>query len=351
MTGTARRGPDVIGLDLPAVERWMDSAGLGSGPVSHVRPVGGGTQNLMYRFERDGIGYVLRRGPRHPRPESDDALRREMTVLRALGDTGVPHPRLLGGCETPEVLGDSVFFLMEPVDGINAMVALSPDQQASADTRHRMGLSVVDALLTLDAVDPDEIGLGGMGRPDGFLERQVRRWLDQLDSYRRMGYSGNEIPGVDTIAEWLDCHRPPAADPGLMHGDFHLGNLMFAPDSSKVVAIVDWEMCTIGDPLLDLGWLLAVWADAGARTDLMGSRLAEAGGIATPDELIARYAAAGTRSLEHLDWYRVLACFKLGIVLEGTYVRSLAGLATPELGVEMHTRTLQLFERAHRLIG
>lgn len=350
MTETYDKDQNLVGLDLPAVERWMDSVGFGSGPVTNVRPVGGGTQNLMYRFERDGLGYVLRRGPRHPRPESNDALRREMTVLHALGETAVPHPRLLAGCETPDVLGDSVFFLMEPIDGINAMVDLSPTQQASAAIRHRMGLSVVDALLTLDALDPKQIGLGALGHPDGFLERQVRRWLGQLDSYRRMGYSGTEIPGVNTIADWLERHRPPAASPGLMHGDFHLGNLMFAPHSSEVVAIVDWEMCTVGDPLLDLGWLLAVWAEAGEKTDLMGSRLAEAGGIATPDELIAHYATSSTRSLEHLDWYRVLACFNFGIVLEGTYVRSLAGMAAPEMGEKMHLRTLQLFQRAHQFI-
>ncbi|TDD34212.1 phosphotransferase family protein [Saccharopolyspora elongata] len=328
----------------------MDEAGLGTGPVTNVRPVGGGTQNLMYRFDRDRTGYVLRRGPRHLRPRTNDALRREMTVLQALRTTDVPHLRLVAACDDPQVLGDSVFYLMEPVDGVNALVDLAPAHLASSSLRHAMGLKIVDALLTLDAVDLGAVGLDGLGHSDGFLERQVGRWRDELAGYQQLGYRGNEIPGVNEVAEWLERYRPPASPPGLMHGDFHLGNVMFHRESADIVAIVDWEMCTVGDPLLDLGWLLAVWADPGETGDLMDSRLAEAGGVATPDELVARYAASGARSLEHLTWYRALACFKLGIVLEGTYARSLAGKATAALGSWMHTRTLKLFERANRLI-
>jgi aminoglycoside phosphotransferase (APT) family kinase protein len=336
---------------VDALCAWMDAAGLGSGPLQHVVPVGGGTQNIMLRITRSGRDFVLRRGPRHPRPTSNDALRREMVVLAALGATNVPHARLIEGCADPSVLGDSVFYLMDPVSGFNTATVLAPTHAASGAVRHQIGLCVVDALLTLEAVDPAAVGLDGIGRADGFLARQVPRWLSELEGYRRVAsYDGSQLPGVEAIATWLESQRPLESRPGLMHGDFHLGNVMIAPDGPEVVAIVDWEMCTVGDPLLDLGWLLATWAGPGEGADLMDSQLSRAGGLASPEELIARYAAGSSRSLEHLLWYRVLACFKLGIVLEGTYVRSLVGQADAMLGRWMHARTVRLFERALGLI-
>ncbi|MAO80958.1 MAG: phosphotransferase family protein [Nocardioides sp.] len=331
----------------------MDDQGIAADtPLSDVRPIGGGTQNVMIRFRRGPEEFVFRRGPEHVRATTNDALLREMRILRGLSHTSVPHPRLLAASSDPGVLGDSVFYLMAPVDGFNAVNELPTSHRESATVRREMGLRQVDALRTLHEVVPEDIGLGDLGRPYGFHERQVPRWMRELESYNALpGYEGHAIPGLDEVARWLSDRLPRSWRPGLMHGDFHLSNVMFEPAGPEVAAIVDWEMCTVGDPLLDLGWMLSLWADPGARSDLLGSELAKAGDLATPDDLIQHYAAAGSRSLDHIDWYRVLACFKLGIVLEGTYARSRAGKAAQELGAWMHERTTLLFERAHTLIA
>lgn len=337
-------------IDAQAVEHWMEGRGLGSGPLTAVSPISGGTQNIMLRFERSGRPYVLRRGPEHLRPRSNDVIRRECRVLRSLGGTAVPHPALIAECEDESVLGDAVFYLMEPVDGFNASIALPALHEADAAIRHEMGLRLVDALATLAEVDHVAVGLGDFGKPEGFLERQVPRWLAELASYDAFPeYPGPDIGPVDEVAAWLDAHRPTAWRPGILHGDYHAANVMFSPDGPDVVAVVDWEMCTIGDPLLDLGWLLATWDLPGAPEEFAGP-LTRAGGLATRDELVQRYAERTTRDLSAIDWYVVLACFKLGIVLEGSHARALAGLAPREIGDRLHLTTRRLLERAHELI-
>lgn len=339
--------------DLISVADWMDERQIGAGhPLVQARRLGGGTQNVMVQFARGGEHFVFRRGPEHVRQSTEKSLLREIRVLEALSATSVPHPGLIAACEDRTVLGDSVFYLMAPVDGINAVNELRAAHRESASVRHDMGLHMVDALASLHAVGPDEVGLGDLGRPDGFHERQVRRWLDELASYDALvGYEGHAIPGLDEVARWLEDRVPQNWQPGLMHGDFHLGNVMFRPDGPEVAAIVDWEMCTVGDPLLDLGWMLSLWSAPGQDVDLLDSALSKLGGLATPEALIDRYATRGKRDLEELDWYRVLACFKLGIVLEGTYARSRAGKSPKDLGTWMRGRTTLLFERAHELMA
>jgi len=339
-----------VSVDLSAVERWMHDRGLGRGPIASVAPISGGTQNVMLRFVRDGRPYVLRRGPEHLRPRSNDVIRRECRVLRSLSGTAVPHPALIASCEDESVLGDAVFYLMEPVDGFNASLALPPLHERDAAIRHEMGLRLVDALATLAEVDHVAVGLGDFGKPEGFLERQVPRWLAELASYDDFPeYPGPDIGPVGEVAAWLEAHRPADWRPGILHGDFHAANVMFSPTGPDVVAVVDWEMCTIGDPLLDLGWLLATWQLPGAPEEFAGP-LTRAGGLATKDELVRRYAERSTRDLSALDWYVVLACFKLGIILEGSHARALAGLAPKVIGDRLHLTTRRLFERAHELI-
>lgn len=341
--------PDA-GIDLDAVRAWMDGQSLGSGPLTDVRPITGGTQNVMLRFDRDGRDYVLRRGPLHLRPRSNDVIARETRVLDALAGTDVPHARLIAACLDTEVMGGAVFYLMEPLDGFCASVELPALHAADADVRHAMGLRMVDALARLGAVDHAAVGLSDFGRPEGFHERQVPRWQAELASYDALqGYPGADIGNVDAVAAWLDLHRPRDWQPGLMHGDYHASNVMFSRAGPDVVAVVDWEMCTVGDPLLDLGWLLATWQLPGGPSEF-GGHLARAGGLATPEELLARYAHQSPRSVEGIEWYVVLACFKLGIILEGTHARSLAGKAPLEIGEQLHRTTLRLFERAEDLI-
>jgi aminoglycoside phosphotransferase (APT) family kinase protein len=328
----------------------MNDHGLGGGPVHDVVPIGGGTQNVMLAFVRGGRRFVFRRGPKHLRPATNDSLRREMRVLAALSGTRVPHPRLIASCPDETVLRDSVFYLMEPVDGFNAATTLPSAYATDPAMRHRMGLAAVDALAALGAVEHEAVGLADFGRPTGFLERQVPRWLGELESYSRVdGYPGAQIPGVNEVADWLERNRPTAWQPGLMHGDYHFANVMFHHDRAEVAAIVDWEMCTIGDPLLDLGWLLATWPHPGETVPIATGPAVAAGGLATPAELVERYAATSQRELSALTWYTVLACFKLGIVLEGTHARACAGKAPRAIGERLHAITLHLFDRARAL--
>ncbi|WP_309229724.1 MULTISPECIES: phosphotransferase family protein [unclassified Blastococcus] len=339
-------------VDVAALGRWMDDQGLPRGEFGQFDPIPGGTQNVMLRVRRGGRRYVLRRPPRHLRPRSNDALVREMRVLAALASTPVPVPAVIAACADPGVLGGAVFYLMEDVDGFNATVELPEPHAGDPALRAAMGRSAARAAAVLGEIDHEALGLGDLGHPEGFLERQVGRWLRELDSYAALdGYPGPEIPGVGEVARWLERHRPPAARPGLVHGDFHLANLLFSRTGPEVAAVVDWEMVTVGDPLLDLGWLLATWpAQDGAPGSQRPSALAAAGGLATPDELVACYAEHSSRDLSAITWYRVLACFKLGIVLEGTHARACAGLAPVAVGDQLHAHTLALFAQARTLI-
>ncbi|WP_342787239.1 phosphotransferase family protein [Actinomadura decatromicini] len=343
-------------VDFEVLSGWMDGQGLPGGPFEDVRPLAGGTQNTLIRFGRGGRDYVLRRGPAHLRARTNDVLRREARVLAALDGTGVPAPRLIAACPDESVMNGAVFYLMTPVDGFNPTVTLPESHAGDKAIQRGMGLNAARALSALGAVDHEAVGLGGFGRPEGFLERQVSRWLSELDSYRALdGYPGPDIPGLDDVARWLEEHRPHRWRPGILHGDYHLANLMYSFDGPEVAAIVDWEMCTIGDPLLDLGWLLATWPDRDDPGAALAGPLGATGALPATDDLVATYAersdAVAGRDLSSITWYAVLACFKLGIVLEGTNARAHAGKAPRETGDLLHTITLGLFTRAQGFIG
>ncbi|GAB3661036.1 phosphotransferase family protein [Actinocorallia lasiicapitis] len=337
-------------VDYEVLAGWMDSQGLPQGPIEDVRQLGGGTQNVLLAFRRGGREYVLRRGPKHLRAKTNDVLRREARVLAALDGTDVPAPRMIAACPDETVMHGAVFYLMTPVDGFNATTVLPDPHAGSAEIRHRMGLEAAVSLAKLGAVDHEAVGLGDYGRPDGFLERQVPRWMGELEGYGKLdGYGGPQIPGLAETASWLTANLPAHWKPGIMHGDYHLANLMFAPDGPRVAAIVDWEMSTIGDPLVDLGWLLATWPDEDSAA--IAGPIGQAGGLPAPIELVAAYREHSTRSLDAIDWYAVLACFKLGIVLEGTHARACAGKAPKDMGDLLHGITLGLFQRAQRFMA
>ena len=337
---------EIPGVDLSVLAAWMDERSLGDGPLSAAELITGGTQNILLRFTRSDRTYVLRRPPINKRANSDETMRREARALGALAATDVPHPALIATEADPEVLG-AAFYLMEPIDGFNATLGLPAPFDTDLSWQHEMGLSMADAISALAAVDHVAVGLGDLGRFDGWAERQVGRWRKQLDSYSELaGYPGPEIPGVDAVGEWLAVRLPTDAQPGLIHGDFHFANVLISRDRPALAAIVDWELVTIGDPLLDLGHLLATWP----QRDSVGLSVM-ADGLATHDELIERYAAQTARSLDNLLWYRVLACYRLGLILEGTHARACAGLAPKAVGDQLHTHTVSLLEQALTLIS
>jgi aminoglycoside phosphotransferase (APT) family kinase protein len=338
-------------VDLAAVAAWMDGQGLGSGPLEDAVLLAGGTQNILLKFSRAGRSYVLRRPPPHLRANSNETMRREARVLAAIAGTEVPHPGLIAACGDETVIG-AAFYLMEPIDGFNPTTGLPPLHAGSEAIRRRMGLSLVEGIAALGALDYRALGLEGFGKPDNYLERQVARWKAQLDSYAEFdGWTGPaEIPGVDRVAAWLDAHRPSTFQPGIIHGDYHLANVMYRHDSGDLAAIVDWELTTIGDPLLDLGWLMATWPEG--ETPAPGAVGVQPWtGFPTADELVEHYRPRTTRDLSTLDWYAVLACYKLGIILEGTHARACAGRAPKATGDRLHATTIGLFQRALRWIG
>ena len=341
---------DLAGVDLHQVAEWMDGEGLGVGPLADVERLGGGTQNILLRFTRSGRGYVLRRPPPHKRDNSDETMRREARVLAALADTDVPHPEMIAVCPDETVIG-AAFYLMEPVDGFNPTTGLPPLHASDGGIRYEMGLAMADSAAALGRVDHVAVGLADFGKPDGYLERQVPRWRAHLESYATIeGYPGPEIPGLDQVADWLDANRPASFVPGVIHGDYHLANVLFRTDGGRLAAVVDWELSTIGDPLIDLGWLLATWPDPeGPTLGSVGVRPWD--GFPTAAELVARYGEGSSRDLSAVNWYEVLACYKLGIILEGTHARAFAGKADTSVGDMLHASTLGLFARATRRIA
>ena len=334
-------------VDLAALANWMDAQGLGSGPLEDVQRLAGGTQNILLKFSRAGRSYVLRRPPPVLRANSNDTMRREARMLAALKGTNVPHPELIAACPDETILG-AAFYLMQPIDGYNPSTGLPEPFASSPQLRHQMGLSLVDGIAALGALDYVALGLTGLGKPDNYLERQVGRWKAQLESYAEFPeWDGlKDLPDIDGVSRWLEEHRPRIFTPGIIHGDYHLANVMYRFDAPRLAAIVDWELTTIGDPLLDLGWLLATWPEGEGSA----ATVTPWEGFPSADELIAHYAEQTTRDLSRIHWYGVLACYKLGIILEGTYARACAGKAPKAIGDQLHASTIGLLERANRWI-
>lgn len=335
-------------VDLERLAEWMDEQGLEHSPIEAAQPLTGGTQNLLLRFRRGAREFVLRRPSRELREVGSKTIAREARLLKALAGSPVPHAGLIADCTDPSVLGVS-FYLMEPVYGFNPNNAagLPPPHADRPALRRRMGLAMVDALLHLGDIDYQIAGLADFGRPDGFHQRQVSRWLAQLDSVK--GYPGwpgaSGLPGLARLSRWLSEHCPQQFRAGIQHGDFHLSNVMFRHDSGELAAVVDWELATIGDPLLDLAWLVVTWPDA----DGHGAGTIEVHpweGFCSSDELVAHYRAGSSRSLADFTWYLVLAGFKLGIFLEVSYARACAGKASMITGKKHHASALRLFATA-----
>jgi aminoglycoside phosphotransferase (APT) family kinase protein len=334
-------------IPFDALEAWMDRAGIESGPIEAAKPLRGGTQNILVRFRRGSREFVLRRPPEHPRANSNETMRREARMLAALNGSAVPHPDLIAACPTEDVLGVA-FYLMEPIEGYNPTTGLRSPHRDDPLLRHRMGLAMVEAIAALGAINYVHAGLADFGKPDGYLERQVGRWRAQLDSYsEHKGWPGpDSLPGVARVGDWLDANRPASFEPGIIHGDFHLSNVMFRFHSPELAAVVDWELTTIGDPLLDLGWLLATWPGPTEPEGVVS--VTPWDGFPAPYELVRHYAERSSRDLSAIAWYGVLACYKLGLILEGTYARACAGKAPVDIGDRLHAQTLRLLGRAAR---
>ena len=335
-------------VDLDRLSDWMDAHRLERGAIVNPTLLTGGTQNILLRFTRGQRDFVLRRPPPHTVANGSETMRREARVLGALAGSDVPHPGLIAACPTEDVLG-AAFYLMEPIDGFNATVGLPPSHDNAA-ARRAMGFSLVDGALALGRVDYVAAGLSDMAKLDNYLGKQASRWRAWYEKYSvHEGWTRESLQGVDDVAAWLDANTPNTFTPGIIHGDYHMANVMFRYDRPQLAAIVDWELSSIGDPLIDLGWILATWRDpnepeAPAKTVEPWEGFPEAG------ELAAYYAAHTSRETSSLLWYKILGCYKLAILIEGTNARALAGKADREIGDVLHYRAQALLGRACRTI-
>jgi aminoglycoside phosphotransferase (APT) family kinase protein len=307
----------VIGTDRLAT--WMDGVGLAKGePIEH-RFISGGTQNEIYEIRRGDLHAALRIPPTAAPAPRDDGIVREWRIIEALGGTDVPHTEALAVCIDPAVLGRT-FYLMGYVEGWSPMGRTGWPAPFDTDLAARRGLAfeLVDGIALLSKVDWRARGLDDLGRPDGFHERQVDRWTAFLDRIR-----GRELPGFDVAAAWLRAHRPLDYVPGIMHGDYQFANVMFrAGAPARLAAIVDWEMGTVGDPKLDLAWVVHGWPEDTSAPGNEFSSYVDMAGMPSRAEMLARYAEVSGRQVDDVDYYVVLAKWKLAIVLEQGFQRA-----------------------------
>jgi aminoglycoside phosphotransferase (APT) family kinase protein len=308
-------------LVLEPLAEFLDGAGLGSGVIEAER-IGDGHSNVTYLIRRGDRRFVLRRPPRPPLPPSAHDVLREARLLRALADTPARVPRVLAACDDEAVLGVP-FYVMEEVAGTVIADAVPAALDAPAE-RARIGDEVVDALVEIHAVDWRAAGLEGFGKPTGYLERQLRRFAGLWEHNKT-----RELAIVAEVGEWLAANVPASPAATIVHGDYRLGNTMVADDApARLVAVFDWELATIGDPLADLGYLTVTWVAPDDPGDTMFSALTSVTrqpGFATRDELVARYERRSGRSMHALHWYQALALWKAAVFMEGNYKRFLAG--------------------------
>jgi aminoglycoside phosphotransferase (APT) family kinase protein len=304
---------DMPGLDLGRVTEWLDRAkpGLRQGPLTG-EVIAGGRSNLTYRVTDGHHSWALRRPPLgHVLPTAHD-MAREYTVISALYGSAVPVPEPIALCTDPEVLGQP-FYLMSFVDGIVIdQPALVPNQA----TARRVSESLVDTLMALHNISPDQVGLTEFGRPDGFLQRQVARWHQQFQASVPDG-----MPIEVTVAEQLEHKLPQQSRAGIVHGDYRLTNVLYTHDFHEIAAVVDWEMATLGDPLTDLG-LLYVYHE---RSDAVMPNFPSEQGFLDPDQMLDRYATQTGQPLAELDWYIAFGYFKLAVIAAGIHARYLQG--------------------------
>ena len=312
------QAPSPPGLDLERVLPWfrvhVEAVDTLTGCV-----IGHGRSNITYRLDNDGRSWVLRRPPlSHVQATAHD-MGREFRILSALAPTGFPAPKPIALCQDPSI-NDAQFYIMEYVDGL---VPVDPNEVATRfdeSRRRKIGEELVDVLVRLHAFVPSEIGLEGFGKPQGYLERQVRRFSQQLEEIRY-----RETPELDELARRLAKAIPPERAPGIVHGDYRLDNAIL-DDAGHIIAVLDWEMCTLGDSLADMGLLQMYWSRGSSQEiAIAGTPVMALEGFPTWEEASARYEQKSGRDLSGLDFYTVLAHFKLGAILENMYKRFLGG--------------------------
>ena len=306
-------------LVLDTVTAFLDAHGLGRGPVAWER-IGDGQSNITYRIRRGAETFVLRRGPRPPLPRSTHDMVREARIQQLLRAEGIPVPEILAVCEDESLLGVP-FYVMSYLDG-EVITDWVPQHIGSLEQRDATSRAVVDTLIQLHHVDVGEGELAALGRPQGYLERQVKRFAGLWETNTTRG-----LPQVEKLGNWLARNVPDTQRVSVVHGDYRMGNLMFAGSApAEVVGILDWEMATLGDPLADLGYLTATWAEPGSTPTVMElTSVTRQPGYWTRERIVARYAERTGLDVDVLPWYQALALWKSAIFCEAIRTRWLRG--------------------------
>jgi aminoglycoside phosphotransferase (APT) family kinase protein len=333
--------PAPDGIDRAGIEAWFaEAVPVIELPLNFDR-IAGGHSNLTYRVtDAGGRSWALRRPPLGKRLGSAHDMAREHKVVSALGSTAVPVPPVVGLCEDESVNG-APFYAMEFVEGPIlrglAEAAVFPDE----GDRREIGERVADTLVAIHAVDPDAAGLGDLGRKEDYVSRQLRRWQGQWEKSKT-----RELAAIDRVHEKLSARIPAQGPATIVHGDYRLDNMILTP-TGEVAAVVDWELCTLGDPLADVGLLMAYWPERGEETIALGQPANLAPGFPTRNELAARYTERSGRDLAQLDFFLALGYWKLAIILEGVYARYAAGgYGKVDPGIEAFARLVERLAEA-----
>src|SRR3954452_19208404 len=329
------------------LERFLDSNGLGSGPLGAER-IGEGHSNVTYLLTRGDERFVLRRPPRGPLPPSAHDVLREARLLGAIETAEGRTPVALAACDDEATIG-APFYVMRYEEG-DVITSEVPAALDSSEERRRICEELVDALVEMHAVDWSACGLDDFGKPTGYLDRQLRRFGGLWDHNKT-----RELPLVQEVGEWLAANKPESPQATIVHGDYRLGNVMFADETPpRPNAIFDWEMATIGDPLADVGYMTATWSEPPEgedrkRTMFDFMSVTHAEGFMKRDELVARYEERSGRSMSDLRWYQALAIWKAAVFMEGNYKRSLAGTTDDPYLKFFDEGVPQLAEAAHEI--
>jgi aminoglycoside phosphotransferase (APT) family kinase protein len=307
-------------IDTDHLATWLDAQeGVsGKGEPMEVSYVSGGSQNEIYQIKRGELHAALRIPPAGAPEARDDGIMREWRIIDALSGSEVPHTPAIAVCEDKSVLGRT-FYMMGFVDGWSPMNVDQWPEPFYSDLEQRRGLAfqLAEGIALLGNFDWQSAGLQDLGRPDGFHERQVDRWTRFLDRIK-----GREIPGLEETSAWLRANKPIDFIPGLMHGDYQFANVMFKDGApAKLAAIIDWEMGTVGDPKLDLAWMVQGWPEDTNDPRLAHGSYADMTGMPSRDEVVEYYSKVSGRQVDDLDYYIILAKWKLAIVLEQGYQR------------------------------
>ncbi|MCR9276686.1 MAG: phosphotransferase family protein [Pseudomonadaceae bacterium] len=329
-------GEEIEGIALASVTSWLAERLPGLQPPLKFSLIAGGHSNLTYRFDdAAGNSYVLRRPPLGHVLESAHDMGREYRIVSALHGSAVPVAEAPAHCDDSEING-APFYIMDFVDG----TVLHDGETASAlSQQERMSLSehVIDVLASLHTVDPDAVGLGQLGRKEAYLERQLKRWNKQWVATKT-----DEIPAMEATAALLEEQMPEQIGSAIVHGDYRLGNMMVA--DGRIAAVLDWELCTLGDPLADVGYLLNNWMSK--EEDELAATPTSAGGFASRDQLCARYEAATGRSLAKINYYRAFSHWRLAAIGQGVYKRYLVGAMGEDRDIDLEAYRQSVVNRA-----